>query len=384
MAQPLSALAVPEVLYSRFSNKNYEYKGWQDAVSNLYGDSSGMGLSTVPYLYTLSEDERRRTKQKDTFFLRIQFRWPAHGKFADEGDKNDMTQHTYETYHKSNFVGVIRKFLDQRRFVILEPLRYIESILDEGKDKLLLKKEIERSPEEHFGVHQTRFDTLFKTLIGDAYVDPERDVFCLSEISRRSRKSIAVVEKDLSKIVGRIKIQRASGCWMSERKSDYKRTFWLALGGIQVRHLYFFPSETGSMFIKDKNLLHSLICELTLGKDHSRCCRPSHLKIGTAAENANHIKIRKRLEQLFDLSPPKMMEYTAYIRGIANIMNEQLQIMTAEENQVYRRRKARRVVYWEDISSKERGSYNTGGAVETRSAEEQLEIFADKYQLCPE
>ena len=242
MAQPTSALAVPEVLYTRFSNADYKYTQWEDLVNNLFGNPNGMGVSAVPYVYAVSADQRRRMRDKSSFYLRVQFRWPSNGKFADEGGRDPLQ--TYDKYYKSNYLGVIRKFASTRMYVVLEPLRFIESITDEVKDKLLLKQRLPPLPPEELSVHQDRLDTLIENTIGKNYTDETRDYFCLSEIARRSHRSVPRVERDVSKIIGRIEVHPASGCWMSSRKSDYKRTFWLALGGIQVHNLYFFPSES--------------------------------------------------------------------------------------------------------------------------------------------
>ena len=378
MVHQISALALPETLFARFSKCTYHTDNWEDLVNKLYGNPNGMGLSAVPYIHTLTEEERKRTKQQSLYCLRVQFRWPPNGKFADEGSE---PKQSYDSYYKSNYVGVIRKFRNDTRLVILEPLRFIESVLDEVKGKLLLRQQLPPQPLEEVAEHQRRLDQLMESRIGKDYIDHARDYFCLSEISRRSRRSVVRVEKDLSKIIGRIQVHPASGCWKSTSKNDYKRTFWMALGGIQSHTLYFFPSETqDSMFIKDKNILHSLLCELTLGKNHGKCCRPSHLKIGTSAENAVHIKIRKKTEQLFDLPPAKLHEYAAHISGIANIMLYQQQVMTPDEEKVHRRREAKRITYWEDLASKEKGMYATGGATQVDS-EDKLEMLADKYEL---
>lgn len=357
----VSALAVPETLYARFAKLGYNADNWEDAVNNLYGNPNGMGVSAVPYVYCLTEEERDRTSQRSVYYLKLQFKWPSKGKFADESHQQQQQQ-TYDTYFKCNFLGAIRQFRKHRRHVVFEPLKYLASITDVVKGTTLLIQESVGAPEE-IALKQSELQELMNRHLGTSNIHPQRDYFCISEIARRSRKSPARVSRDLCEIIGRIQVHPASGCWRSSRRNDYKRTFWLALGGLQLQHLYYFPLEDTDdpkpLFVKDRYILHSQMCELTLGRQHAHCCRPSHLKIGTAAENAVHIKIRKNIEQLFDLTPDLLREYSSYIGGIARIVQLQQQVMTTEEEKVHKRRKAVRVTYWENLATNEQGIYKT-------------------------
>ena len=366
----VSALSIPTILYGRYTRIGCNPEHWKDVISSMSGNPNGMGLSTVPYIYCMKEKDREQNKLcQSLFYLEIEFEWPMTGKFFDETMDKSVKQQTYETYHQSNYIGVFRSFKDAPRYVIMDPIKYITHITDKGKDKLLYKREIniqKRLINEDNSDSQNRLNELMYRDLGIDYVDSIRDYFCLSEIARRSQMSVQNVERNVSSIISRITVNTTSGCWVSTRRNDYKRTFWLSLGGVHFKDMFYFPSElrgekSEPLFIKNRNILHNHLCELILGKEHSKCCRPLHLRLGTSAENAIHIKIRKNIEQLFDLSPSQLRTYTEHLNGIADIMMKQQQIMTREEETVNRKRKTRkRVTVWDDMSTNESGSYVTG------------------------
>ena len=366
----VSVLSIPTILYGRYARLGCNPEHWRDVISSMAGNPNGMGLSTVPYIYCMKEQDRDKNKLfQSLFYLEIEFEWPMTGKLLDETKDTTVKQQTYETYHQSNYIGVLRSFKDAPRYVIMDPIKYITHITDKGKDKLLYKREIniqKRLIEEDNSGSQNRLNELMYRNLGIDYVDSIQDYFCLSEIARRKRMSVQNVEEDVSRIISRITVNTTSGCWVSTRRNDYKRTFWLSLGGVHFKDMFYFPSElegerSEPLFIKNRNILHSHLCELILGKEHSKCCRPLHLRLGTSAENAIHIKIRKNIEQLFDLSPSQLRTYTAHLDGIANIMMKQQQIVTREEETVNRNRKKRkRVTVWDDMSTNQSGSYVTG------------------------
>ena len=366
----VSALSIPTTLYARYIRIGCEPEQWEDVISSMAGNPNGMGLSTIPYIYCMNEKDRDKNKLcQSLYYLEVEFQWPVAGKFFDETMNKYVKQQTYETYHQSNYIGVLRSFKDAPRYVIMDPIKYITHVTDKGKDKLLYRREIGiqiKQITEDSSDSQNRLNELMYRELGIDYVDSIRDYFCLSEIARRFQKRVQNVEKDVSNIISRVTVNTTSGCWVSTRRNDYKRTFWLSLGGVHFKDIFYFPSELGGersepLFIKNRNILHSHLCELSLGREHSKCCRPLHLRLGTSAENAIHIKIRKSMEQLFDLSPSQLRTYTEHLNGIADIMMKQQQIMTKEEEKVNRKKKSRkRVTYWDDMSTHESGSYVTG------------------------
>ena len=369
MMTEVDAISEATLVYSRFGKVTDFPTEACTQLEQLAGNPTGMGISTIPYIYCISSKTRRGIPCKQLFYLEIQWSWPPHSKIFDETAlKHQKNMKTYEAYNQMKYVGVIRKFADMNRFVLFHPSKYVTSVRDVDKDMILYKKGATYTMYDSLQADdsQRRLVSLMNKYIGMDFIDEVRDYFCISEIARRRHLNILTLERQLSQIICRIKVNKSSGCWVSTNRNDYKRTFWLSLGGIDLQDIFYFPSEISPeqkpMFVKNKNILHSLLCELSLGKRHARCCRPLHLRLGTSAENAVHIKIRKNIEQLFDLSPSELKDYTQHLTGIASIMMKQQQTLTRNEEKLRtkNKRQQNRVMFWQDLETHQKGCHIIG------------------------
>ena len=203
-----------------------------------------------------------------------------------------------------------------------------------------------------FEIVQNSLDKLLISKIGTDYIDVKRDYFNVSEICRRRQLPIYVIEEKLQKIINRITVNKTSGCWVSTSTKDYKRCFWLSLGGLRFNDIFHFPqditTDSEPIIIKNKAILHSPLCEQVLRREHFYCCRPQHLKLGTSKENATHIKIRKSLDQIFDLSPSDMRKYAYHLYCLADLIQKQIFTMTKDEYDVVKNRKGNKIFYVND------------------------------------
>lgn len=359
---------VPRILYTKYSNPfMVESRSVSELLMNLSGNPDGSKVSTVPYIYCLSEEQVTENEFENIYFLRVHFEWPGHGFIAEE-DKDKGKSLTYEDYKREGFAGVIRYFMDTWRYVIFDPESCIRCIYDVGKEELIYEKKHtlhirddmlngDKSSSgnglliKNDSESQELIDAMMLERIGLDYIDIQRDMFCVSEIARRQSCSVASIVRRLVTILQRISICKASGCWLSTNRSDYKRTFWLSLGGLSHSNIFSFAShaeDQPNIVIKNKNILHSHMCELTWGKKHSKCCRPLHLRLGTSKENAIHIKVRKNVEQLFDFSPEEMHSYAYHIYSISNLVERQLHTMRPDEKRVMEKRKGNKIIIYEN------------------------------------
>ena len=357
---------VPHILFTRYSNIYLTEMSSKDVLENLSGNPDGNKISTVPYIYCLTDDQVRENEYDNIYFLKVHFEWPKYGFIAEE--EKDGKSITYEEYKRDGFIGVKRYFTDMWRYVIFDPESYIRSIFDTGKEELIyerrdafhIREELLEGKTSHErndqlvytdNDSQEAIDKLMLDRIGFNYIDRQRDVFCVSEIARRQKVSISSVVRRIISIVERITVCKASGCWISTVRSDYKRTFWYSLGGLSHSDIFSFScdvEEDPNIVIKNKNILHSNICELTWGKKHACCCRPMHLRLGTSKENAIHIKVRKNVEQLFDFSPDEMRSYAYHIYSISNLVEKQYQICRPFEKKLMEKRKGNKILIFEN------------------------------------
>jgi hypothetical protein len=352
----------PQELYARFQKLGVEVKG-EDTIASMAGNPMGEKRSWVSYIYAVEEDVVKEHQLETVYFLRVTFEWPSSAKFADE-TKDESGIQTYEAYKSKGYVGVVRDMKAYPCYIVFDPKYYIHSVYDMGTQTTLYSKgqKQEASPKVKVASSdscQLHVDDIMRARIGSHYVDPRKDVFCVSEIARRKGISTLVVSKRLCKMIGRVKVHKASGCWVSDSKKDYVRMFWLALGGIDFDDIFRFPHDLTDIkseppVIKNNFVLHHPICEITLKEDHTRCCRPSHLRLGTSMENAYHIKIRRVIEQLFDFSPDQLKQYLHHINGIACLVQTQISTATPKEADAIRKsRRHKRVTVFTDTHGKQ-------------------------------
>lgn len=340
-------VSAPRELFARFQKLGVEVKG-EDTIASMAGNPMGEKKSWVSYIYAVEEDVVKEQQLEAVYFLRVTFVWPSSARFADETNGESGIQ-TYEAYKSKGYVGVVRDMKVYPCYIVFDPKYYIHSVYDTGRQTTLYSKgqNLEATAKVKMDSSdscQSMVDELVLARIGPHYVDPRKDVFCISEIARRKGISALVVSKRLCKMIGRVNVHKASGCWVSDSKKDYVRMFWLALGGIDFDDIFRFPHDltdvnTEPPVIKNSFVLHHPICEITLKEDHTRCCRPSHLRLGTSMENAYHIKIRRAIEQLFDFSPDQLKQYVNHINGIACLMQTQISTATPKEADTVRKSK---------------------------------------------
>jgi hypothetical protein len=370
----VSTSCVPITLYTKIAKGNRDDIVKEDIFESIFGNPNGLGISCVPYIYCVSPQQvKRNIKQK--YYLELTFRWPPNARIKDETKSDAPTNPTYEEYLGLGYIGVERRFTDSQRYVIFDPMAYLVRIQDVDTMQILyendlLEKDLKASipgddwvkVSRHFfrsGVskQQMEINTLMIDKIGAHYIDIKRDFFCVSEIARRKGVSERAVTKYLKTLIGRITVNEVSGCWISSKRGDYKRTFWLSKGGLNFADIFHFPQVIGchktNVVIKNKNILHSIICETTHGSDHTMCCRPFHLKLGTSRENAIHIKIRKSLDQLFDFDYKEMQEYCFHVLRLSNLIEKQVYTVTEDEAKIQRRR-SNRIVYSEEMGTGKR------------------------------
>ena len=337
-----------------------------DVLPNLSGNPRGDKTSWVPYIYAKSGENVERDQAKSLYVLKVSFRWPVSARMLDESAKNEQPR-VYEWYKQQGYVGVIRNLRKIPTHVVFDPVYYVDKVYDTVTESVLYERKDPSSsrtasvshelPASTSDPFQPELNELMESRIGAADIDPRRDAFCISEIARRRGVSSSVVFSRLKKIVGRVSINKASGCWVSENKKDYTTIFWLSLGGLEFNDIFRFPhdlTDVGSEppVIKNSSVLHHPVCELTLKADHKRCCRPSHLRLGTSMENAYHVKIRRTLEQFFDFTPDQLRQYVKCINTLAALLQVQNSTSTQVEADVLRRRRMSRrrskVTYFED------------------------------------
>ena len=380
---------ISSVYFTKYNKCNTEDRF---ILENLYGNPIGCGTSDVPYVYLIEGADLVSKSQRNIFHLEVSLSWPSGCTIFDEteGDKRD----TYEEYSRRGYVGVIRLFNKTKRYVFFDPKHYVVKIKDVITDKLIFennsnnrekavdnpdanhddddadewnnsngggdhddyvdddKSDINDSYQNDIESVQDSIDSLLISKIGTDYMDTQRDYFNVSEICRRRQLPLHIVEEKIRKILNRIEINKTSGCWVSASRKDYKSCFWLALGGLRFNDIFHFPQfiSPGSeaIFIKNKAILHSPLCEQVLGREHFYCCRPQHLKLGTSKENATHVKIRKSLDQLFDLSPGDMRKYAYHLYCLADLVQKQIFTVTRDEFDVLKRRKGNKILYVTD------------------------------------
>lgn len=365
----VSSSCVPITLFSKLSKETRETVNRDEIIECLYGNPRGMGISSVPYIYCVSPLQVKNNMEQ-LYYLELTFRWPPNTRFRDETCDKSPTNPTYEEYLGLDYIGVERKFSDSRRYVIFNPVDYLVRIQDVDTKETLYKSDHIESQgtilnddwikvsnflfKQVSNVEQQRVNSLLIEHIGAQFIDIKRDYFNVFEIARRKGVSEKAVRKYLTKMIQNIKVNKVSGCWLSKHKGDYKRMFWLSKGGMNFSDIFHFPQTVGShntnVIIKNRDILHSTICETTLGADHIQCCRPFHLKLGTSRENAVHIKIRKSLDQLFDFSFQEMQEYCFHILRLSDLIEKQVHTVTKDEYQVQRRR-SNRILYCEEIGT---------------------------------
>ena len=368
----ISASCIPITLFSKLAKGNRDTPDTDHhIIESLYGNPNGLGISSVSYIYCISELQLK-THLEQLYYLELTFRWPQKTRFRDETQSQSPTNPTYEEYLGMDYIGVERKFTDTRRYVIFNPVDYLVRIRDKDTKQILyendkLSHDLEGSVpgddwikisnfffESGTSKEQQNVNVLMIEQIGAQFIDIKRDFFNVFEIARRKGVSMKAVKKYLTSLIERIKVNKVSGCWTSNHKGDYKRTFWLSKGGMNFSDIFHFPQTIGchntNVVIKNRDILHSTICETTLGADHFKCCRPFHLKLGTSRENAIHIKIRKSLDQLFDFSYKEMQEYCFHILRLSNLIEKQVYTVTEDEAKVQRRR-SNRILYCEEVGS---------------------------------
>ena len=364
---------ISTVYFTKFSKLSHD----KFVMENLYGNTIGSGNSEVPYIYCLNEKDLTSQSKKNMFRLQVTFCWPNGSKIFDETSTDK--RETYEEYNRRGYVGIIRLFDNSKRYVFFDVRKYIIKIKDVITNEILFKKNNEeQSKEEHndedvyccdelseisikendVELAQNSIDKLLITQIGPDYIDTQKDYFNISEICRRRQLPAYVIEEKLQKIISRIEINTLSGCWVSTSKKDYKRCFWLALGGLRFNDIFHFPQDVspGSepIIIKNKAILHSPLCELVLRREHFYCCRPQHLKLGTSKENATHVKIRKSLDQIFDFSPTDMRKYAYHLYCLADLIQKQIFTLTRDEFDVLKKRKGNKILYVTDDENDEK------------------------------
>lgn len=352
----------PQELHARFQKLGVDVKG-EDTIANMAGNPMGEKKSWVSYIYALKEDVVKEQQLEAVYFLRMTFEWPSSARFADE-TKDDSGKQSYEVYKSKGYVGVVRDMKTYPCYIVFDPKYYIRSVYDTGRQTTLYSKgqKLEATSQVRITSSdscQSMVEDIMRARIGSRYVDPRKDIFCVSEIARRKGISALVVSKRLCKIIGRVNVHKASGCWVSDSKKDYVRMFWLALGGLDFDDIFRFPHDLTDIkaeppVIKNNFVLHHPICEITLKEDHTRCCRPSHLRLGTSMENAYHIKIRRAIEQLFDFSPDQLKQYVHHINGIACLVQTQISTATPKEADTVRKSKRhKRVTVFSDTHGKQ-------------------------------
>ena len=362
----LKSVYVPITLYSK-SSKELSEAG--DVIESLFGNPSGTGHSSVPYVYCVHRTDLKKSVQS-LYNLKLTFRWPLSGVFADETHSKQHIHPTFQEYRNKGYIGVLRKFQDSNRYVIFSVKDYLVRVFDEDSKETLYENDRltedvklaipgdnwEKVSDYFFhsdtSEYQKQINALMLEKIGAHYINMKRDVFHVGEIARRHDVAPATVVKYLTKILDRINVHKVSGCWISSTKGDYQKTFWMSLGGLCFSDIFQFPSDICSnsqeSVIKNRDILHSSICETTFGSEHFRCCRPYHLRLGTSRENAIHIKVRKSLDQLFDFNYEEMQEYCFHILKLSSLIQKQVHVVTKDELNVMRRRKGNKVFYCEE------------------------------------
>lgn len=374
----INAAYVPTIMYGRFSHawmegQHQEEDENEDVLSHLHGNPLGSGTSTIPYIYCLSQKELKRNLAQ-LYNLKLTMHWPRSSKIYDEtcgGPNQPRTKASYEQYILRGYVGVYRKFEDTKRYIIFHPREHVIQIVNTDSDRIVYENSALKdsdigipsvdlqkvtdffySPKHH--TEQMEVNELMMQNISARYIDLQTDYFDVAEIARRRDVPVQTVLRSLTRLLKRITVNKVSGCWMSSKKGDYMKTFWMAKGGLTFRHLFHLPQELAGgdpTVIKNRHILHATICELTLGRQHFKCCRPQHLKLGTSRENSVHIKVRKSIDQIFDLSYQEMHLLSFYIQKLSEIIQRQEHIMTPDELKIFQRRKGNKIIECEDIIS---------------------------------
>lgn len=348
---------ISNIFFTKY-NKQGELDDGNLIIENLYGNTIGSGNSEVPYIYCLSKDELTSKSKRNMFHLQVEFCWPRGSTIFDETLHNK--KETYEEYSRRGYIGVVRLFDKSKRYVFFDVKDFIIRIKDTMTNQTLYEKlndyddkiYEDRLKLNESEIVQNSIDTLLISKIGSDYIDVKRDYFNISEICRRRQLPIYVIKEKLEKIINRITVNKTSGCWVSTSTKDYKRCFWLSLGGLRFNDIFHFPQDIAPdsepIIIKNKAILHSPLCEQVLRREHFYCCRPQHLKLGTSKENATHIKIRKSLDQIFDLTPSDMRKYAYHIYCLADLIQKQIFTMTRDEYDIVKKRRGNKIFYVND------------------------------------
>ena len=366
----IKTLFLPMHMFTRATRDEQEDS---DVISSLQGNPDGLSVSSIPYIYCVTEQHHRRIP---LYNLKVTFRWPPSAKIIDETQSQEKKA-LYEDYSLAGYVGVLRNFEDSKRYVMFRPRDYVVNIenLDSGEivyrnDALAdetnlgvpgVNLQLVRETLLHEGLmdEQKEVNELMLSHIGPKYIDLRRDYFDVFSIARRKNIPVARAKAAICKIIRKVMVNKSSGCWVSATSGVYTKTFWASKGGLSFSDVFHFPQDlaagTGQpVVIKNKHILHAPICELTLGADHTRCCRPQHLKLGTSRENCIHVKVRKSLDQLFDLNYDEMQQYAHHVLCLSDLIQRQVHIMTREELRVQERRRGNRILQCEDLQTGER------------------------------
>ena len=345
----------PAELYAKFDKMGFEPKDRNDVLPNLSGNPRGDKASWVSYIYAKSGESVEKDGSESLYMLKVTFRWPFSARMFDETAKNGSPR-AYDWYKQRGYVGVVRNLRRIPTHVVFDPVYYVDKVFNTATQSVVYDRtDLSSSSATSAGCglsdstsdcFQSELNQLMQSRIGAAYIDPRRDAFCISEIARRRGLASSVVFSGLKKILARVSVDKSSGCWVSENTKDYTRTFWMSLGGLDFNDIFRFPhdlTDVGSEppVIKNSSVLHHIICELTLKEDHKRCCRPSHLRLGTSMENAYHVKIRKTLEQFFDFTPDQLKQYVRCINTLAALLQVQNSTSTQAEAEIVKRNKSR-------------------------------------------
>lgn len=370
----IDTVYIPTVMFCRYARLDEDRDvGNKDIILQLHGNPSGQGISSVRYIYCVPQVDLKK-RLSDLYHLRIHIKWPQNSKLFDETKRCEgrpSQKSTYEEYLLRGYSGIHRNFEDIKRYVIFEPLKVITEVTDTDSGHTLYTNDLLKGADSgvpfvdieevarHFSdpghrPEQQRLNTIMLEKITPLYIDLRYDYFDVGEIARRRGWQFDKALKNVEKIVSSIEVKKVSGCWYSPQRDSYTKTFWLSKGGLSMWDIFHHPFEfkkNEPTVIKNKHILHAMICELTLGEDHFHCCRPQHLRLGTSRENSVYVKVRKSLQQQFDLTYLEMQEFAFLLGKMAEIVQKQEHIMTESELRVFQRRKGNKTINCHDMAT---------------------------------